>query len=120
MESMEFKNSAGSMFYESYNKFLSDYYVHIKEEEESMPIFWEHYTDELLGTEYMKMPSVIPPHISSYFASYLFKSINKSEGWKFLESVKNNAPPPVFKMFMGVAEKIMPETNFQFVQSKLN
>ncbi len=119
MEGLESKGVVGSKFYTSYNKFLSDYYVHIKEEEECMPIFWDHYTDDVLGAEYMKMPSVIPPDISAYFANYLFKSINKMEGWKFLENVKNNAPPPVFTMFMGVAEKSMPETNLQFVKSKL-
>lgn len=119
MENMESKSAAGSKFYVSYNKFLSDYYVHIKEEEETMPIFWEHYTDELLGSEYMKMPSVIPPDVSAYFATYLFKSINKFEGLSFLASVKNNAPPPVFTMFMGVAEKIMPKVNLEFVKSKL-
>lgn len=119
LENTEPKSPAGSMFYATYNKFLSDYYVHINEEEECMPIFWEHYTDEVLGAEYMKMPSVVPPAVSAYFAKYLFISINKIEAWKFLENVKINAPPPVFTMFMDAAEKVMPDVNLSFVKSKL-
>ena len=42
-------------FYSRYNEFLSDYYIHIREEEESLPIFWGEYSDAELSAEYMKM-----------------------------------------------------------------
>ncbi|MFX1457609.1 MAG: hemerythrin domain-containing protein [Promethearchaeota archaeon] len=108
-------------FKRQYNTFLSQYFSHLQDEElKANPILWNMLSDEELMVIVPKIASKITPEIMQYFMVYFLKAINPEERLGLLLGMQKNAPEPVFKGILKIAETSLDESDWKKLKQGLD
>jgi iron-sulfur cluster repair protein YtfE (RIC family) len=110
-----------SNFIKQYNTFLSQYFSHLQDEElEANPILWKALSDDELMVIVPKIASKSPPEIMQYFMVYFLRAVNHTERLGLLMGMQKNAPEPVFKGILNIAEDSLEDSDWQRLKQSLD
>ena len=108
------EKNLGNEFYRTFNRYLSDYLHHMdREEGEVTDALRRHYTDPELDAEFSKMVAEISPKDMGMILGYILPSMNPWERQDFLSKVKKNGSPQIFEQVKEIAQKILPENEWE-------
>ncbi|WP_153797383.1 hemerythrin domain-containing protein [Foetidibacter luteolus] len=111
----------GRLIFYEFNLFVAFNLNHMNKEEQLLnQVLWEHYTDaEILGMEHAIISS-IPQDVLLDESRWMMRSINNAEATAWLAGIRNNAPAPVFDVYMAMAEEEMTLPRFTQVKAGLS
>jgi hypothetical protein len=108
------EKNLGNDFYRTYNRYLSDYLRHMDQEEGAVTdSLHRHYSDSELDAEFSKMVEAISPKDMGMMLGYILPSMNPKERRDFLSKLKRNGPPPVFEHVKQIAQRILPQKEWE-------
>jgi hypothetical protein len=108
------EKNLGNDFYRTYNRYLSDYLHHMdREEGEVTDSLHRHYTDTELDAEFSRMVEGISSKDMGMMLGYILPSMNPKERRDFLSKLKRNGPPPVFEQVKELAQRILPQNEWE-------
>jgi hypothetical protein len=100
--------AAGRRLYFEYNRFISDYLMHMDEEEhQTTEQFYQHFTDDELRAMEGATIASMDPADTARALGYMIPSIDATTRIAWIRSVKQVAPPPAFNLLMGVANQTL-------------
>lgn len=103
-----------------FSEFIAFNLVHMNKEEKVLnEVLWKHYSDpEIHGIEHALVSS-IPPETMLDENKWIMRNLNSLEVTAFLTGLKCNAPEPVFKLHMAMAEDELPEQRWGRVKTAM-
>lgn len=107
------REEQGFNFIKNYNDYVARYFTHLQNEEfQAIPELWKSYEDSKLMGALSKFSTVTPPPVAGKFAEMMFPAINFKERVGFMMNLKQNAPEPLFKSFLGTAERVLEKESY--------
>lgn len=110
----------GEVFYHLLNEFISDYLIHMRDEElETAKLFYEHCTDEEMISAFKKIITNTPPQDMMIMLKYMIPALNCSERVDLLTNLKQNAPQPAFNAVMILAQSLLPTEDWEYLRNQI-
>lgn len=107
------RSLAGRSFYLSLNRFISEYLLHMEEEETvTTDMFYNNFTDEELSVIVPKIIASTPPDVILMNMKYMIPSMNEDERAELLGKVKGKAPEQFVKAILNVAKAALDEDEY--------
>ena len=109
----------GAELYIKFSKFHGEYLLHTVEEETvTQRLLWENFTDPELHTMRGKIIGRFTPEAFEKWQSYIMPAITQNDLLMMLGGMKANAPEQ-FTRLMVMAEKFLPQEEFEEIKEKL-
>ncbi len=107
------KHTLGTRICHSYNAFIAFNLTHLTKEETVVnEVLWKHYTDMDIIMANRALVGSLKPEEIQMSAIWMIRSNSNNELIKWLKGMKNNVPPPVMDMLMGMAKTELAEERF--------
>ncbi len=108
------KVEAGRSLYTDLCHFHAEMLVHMMEEErDTQPIFWNHMTDEQLGTFEPRIMAAMTPEMSALWLRYIIPTQTPAELVGMFRGMKAAAPPFAFDANMQLAQAVLTIAEFE-------
>lgn len=106
--------------YDAVVTFTADYLGHMDvEEKQVMPLLHASVPGEELMAITMAIRTSVPPPDMCVFLRYMLPAMNLDERTATLGGMKAGAPPEIFNLFWGVAERSLPPSALEAVADRL-
>lgn len=116
----EARAEKGRHLFYAFNEFIAFNLYHMnKEEIELNAALWERYTDMEIKSIEQTLVQNIPPQKMMQYAKWMIRGINDKELIHWLGEVRQFAPPPVFEMLNGIAERELSAMRYQNISDAL-
>jgi hypothetical protein len=100
--------AVGEELYFEYNRFISDYLVHMDEEErQTAKLFYQHCTEEELRRLEGEIVASLAPAEAAVILGYMIPSIDAATRHEWLRGIRQAAPPAAFQGVMSIAQKTL-------------
>ena len=107
-------------FYRAWNRFVSFYFMHINEEEESVqPTLWKLCTNEELANTFRTILASQKPNELKYNLEIMLPAMNLDERAKTINAARASAPPEMFQAVLKVAEQVLSPDEWADLKSKI-
>lgn len=119
--STEAREQAGRALYLRFSTYFGEDLAHMaREEQEAMPIFQAHFSDEELMAMEMRIIQAISQEQLTQYYFLMVPGMNPAERAAFLLYVKTNAPPEAFQHLLDhVARTALPARDFRALNNEL-
>lgn len=117
----ETRAAAGRALYLRFSTYFGDDLAHMaREEQEALPAFHAHFTDqELMDMESRIIQSIAPERLTQYYFIML-PGMNPAERATFLRYIRANAPPEAYTHILDdVARTALPPEQFRVLNEEL-
>jgi hypothetical protein len=106
--------------YDAVVEFVAGYLTHMNDEEQVvMPALSAAADIEELGQISMQIRMSVPPPEMCTFLRYMLPAMNPDERATTLGGMKTGAPPEIFAMFWGTAERALTERDLAAVEARI-
>ncbi len=110
----------GDVFYHTVNDFISDYLVHMREEEfETTRLFYQHCTDDELRGALKQIMANMSPGVQQMTSRYILAAITPGERLEILNGVRAAAPPHVLNGMLGIARDVLSVGEYEVLAEEL-
>lgn len=110
----------GYQLYRNYNRFLSEYLLHMDMEEgEITETIYRHFTDPEIGVLIGRIVKRVSPQDMAMMLAYVIPGLNDAERCTFLSTLKATAPPEVFTGVKGLAQKVLAPKDWEKLSARL-
>jgi len=107
-------------FYRAWNRFISFYFMHINEEEESVqPMLWKICTDKELAETFKAILASQNPEELRYDLQIMLPAMNTYERAETINAGRMSMPPQAFQGFLKLAEKVLGPDDWAVLKSKI-
>ncbi|HYE44695.1 MAG TPA: hypothetical protein VEA44_02870 [Caulobacter sp.] len=117
----ETRAAAARALYLRFSTYFGDDLAHMaREEQEALPAFHAHFSDqELMDMESRIIQSIAPERLTQYYF-IMVPGMNPAERATFLRYIRANAPPEAFDHILGdVARAALPPEQFRVLSEEL-
>jgi hemerythrin-like domain-containing protein len=107
-------------FYLELASFTARYLEHLRfEEEQVMPALGRALSNEALAGVTAQIRGSVPPDDMCIFIKYMVPGMNPVERLDMLGGMHRFAPPEIFELFRGAAQRALPAQDYQVIASRL-
>jgi len=107
-------------FYRAWNRFVSFYFMHINEEEESVqPTLWKLCTNEELANTFRTILASQKPNELKYNLEIMLPAMNLDGRAETINAARASAPPEMFQAVLKVAEQVLSPDEWAVLKSKI-